>query len=246
MGALAVPSGSTLNEYLDHWLEAAAKPRLREATHHEYKGQLARYVRPELGHVKLSKLTPDSTQTCYSKILEAGLSARTVRLTHAILRNAPQQAVKWRTLPYNPADAVDLLKQQREEMYALSKEEVGRFLELSKGDRWHVFFTLLFSTGLRPSEAIALKWTDLDLAGGRLHVTRTLAKIEGRWVFSAPKTKNSRRVVYIPLSLARLLAGQPQTSELVFTNDEGDPVRLRGSLTTISNRCWRRPGYRQK
>lgn len=230
MGALAVPSGSTLNEYLDHWLEAAAKPRLREMTYHEYKGQLARYVRPELGHVKLSKLTPVAIQTCYSKILEAGLSARTVRLTHAILRNALSQAVKWRTLPYNPADAVDLPKQQREEMYALSREQAARFLELSKGDRWHVLFTLLLSTGLRPSEAIALKWTDLDLAGGRLHVTRALARVEGRWVFSEPKTKSSRRVVYIPVSLARLLASQPQTSELVFTNKDGEPVRIRGVI----------------
>lgn len=135
VGALAVPSGSTLNEYLDHWLEAAAKPRLREATYHEYKEQLARYVRPELGHVKLSKLTPVAIQTCYSKILEAGLSARTVRLTHAILRNALSQAVKWRMLPYNPADAVDLPKQQREEIKALSREQAARFLELSKGDR---------------------------------------------------------------------------------------------------------------
>lgn len=230
LGALALPSGDTLNEYLDHWLEAAAKPRLRASTYLEYKAQLVRYVRPELGHVKLSKLTPVAIQACYGKMLAAGLSARTVRLTHAILRNALHQAVKWQVLPYNPADAVDLPKQQQEEMKALSREEAARFLEVSKGNRWHVLFTLLLATGLRPSEAIALKWTDLDLAGGRLHVTRTVAKVEGRWVFNEPKTKSGRRVVYLPVSLVRLLADQPRVSELVFIGDDGEPVRLQGVI----------------
>ena|GEM_PF-3857345 len=40
--------------------------------------------------------------------LEAGLSPRIVRQTHAVLRNALKHAAKWQLLPKNPAEYVDL------------------------------------------------------------------------------------------------------------------------------------------
>ena len=58
LGVLFEPTRQSLNEYLDHWLEVAAKPRLRARTFSEYKKQLARYVRPKLGSYRLSKLSP--------------------------------------------------------------------------------------------------------------------------------------------------------------------------------------------
>ena len=226
LGVLAEPTRQSLNEYLDHWFETAAKPRLRARTYNEYQAQLDRYVRPLLGGLRLSQLSPVAIQSAYD-MLNGGLSARTVRLTHAILNNALKQAVKWRMMPFNPCEAVDLPKRKRKEMYAMSEEEANRFLEVSKSDRWHVLFTLLLTAGLRPSEAIALKWTDLDLAGDRLTVQRTLSKVKGQWLFENPKTESSRRTIDIPAGTSRLLADLEPDGELVFTNGLGEPVALR-------------------
>jgi integrase len=223
LGLLKERSTQTLGKYLDDWLKAAAKPRLQESTYKEYAGQLDRYVREPLGDVKLSKLDALAIQGLYGDMQARGLSARTVRLTHAILRSALAQAVKWGHLPANPADAVDLPAQKRQEMKAMTEEEAGRFLVAAESNQWHVLFALLLSTGLRPSEALALKWTDIDLAGHKLRVNRKVTKVDGEWLYGPPKTKAGRRTVTLPEGATRLLADHVRDGELVFTNGNGEP-----------------------
>jgi integrase len=228
LGLLAEPSYRTLNEYLDHWLAAAAKPRLQASTLQDYVGQLDRYVRPSLGGLKLTAVTPVAIQRVYGDMLAGGLSARTVRLTHAILGNALKQAVKWRLLPLNPAEAVDLPKRAREEMRAMTEAEAARYLVAARDSHHGVLLAVLLTTGLRPSEALALQWSDVDLPAARLSVRRKIARKPGGWEVGAPKTAKSRRVVDLPAGTAALLAGHPRYRELVFDNGDGKPVNSRG------------------
>ena len=68
-----------------------------------------------------------------------------------------------------------------------------------------VFYTLLF-TGMRRSEALALRWQDIDLDFGRLSIERSLHHLNDRtFHFLPPKTEKSRRLVALPPSLAMLL-----------------------------------------
>ena len=226
-GQLRMADPQTLTEYLDHWLQAAAKPRLRERTHAEYEKQLERYVKPALGETRLERITPLQIQGLYGKMIEDGLSPRTVRLTHAILRNALKQAVRWGMLPNNPADSVDLPKQQTREMTTMSSEEAQAFLRAIEGDSYHVLLATLLGTGMRPSEAAGLRWSDVDLIGRRLHVQRTASKVGGRWLFNAPKTAKGRRQIDLPDGLVSLLAGHVRDGEQVFTNFSGEPFSQR-------------------
>ena len=240
MGRLVEPSRLTLGEYLDEWLEVSARQRLRARTFKEYKLQLERYVRPALGSRRLMDLSTPLIQRMYTGMLERGLSARSVQLTHAILRRALKVAVQWDKLPYNPADGVELPKRCRQQqaqaddmgaikdesrpLRVMTEEEANRFLRAAEDNHWGVFFTLLLTTGLRPSEAIALKWSDLDLQNRTLRVERTLKRVDGRWLFEPPKTKHSRRQVDLPPGTVRALSSLPRDTELVFTNDIGNPV----------------------
>jgi integrase len=230
LGLLKEKSRQTLNDYLDDWLKVAAKPRLQETTYEGYVGQLERYVREPLGEVKLAKLDAMAIQGLYSSMLDRGLSARTVRLTHAVLRSALKQAVKWAHLPSNPADSVDLPKQKRQEMHAMTEDEAGRFLAAAQTDQWHALFALLLSAGLRPSEALALKWTDLDLVNHRLRVRRKVTKVDGKWIFGPPKTEKGRRQIDLPEGITALLADQVRDGELVFTNGNGEPPSMRAII----------------
>jgi integrase len=226
-GVLVGQSDQKLNDYLAHWLTSSKKAKIREHTYDEYKKQLDRYITPVLGERKLSQITPLAIQDIYSKMLERGLSPRTVILTHTIFSNALKQAVKWRVLPYNPGDAVELPKYVKPEMIAFSQEESNRFLEAIRDYRWELFLNLLISTGLRPSEAIALKWDDLDLSNSRLSVKHTLSKTNGVWRYEEPKTPKSRRTIDIPLGLTKMLAKQEIAPGLVFHNGLGEPVYLK-------------------
>lgn len=226
-GELNKANPQTLSAYLEHWLQAAAKPRLRERTYLEYRKQLDRYVTPVLGQSRLEKLTPLQIQGLYGQMHDKGLSARTVRLTHAILRNALKQAARWGMLRSNPADNVDLPKQQTREMKTLSQDEAQRFLEAIEDDPYRTLMATLLGTGMRPSEAAGLKWGDVDLTGRRIHVQRTATKVNGRWVFNLPKTAKGRRQIDLPDGLVSLLADHVRDGELVFTNFSGEPFSQR-------------------
>jgi integrase len=65
---------------------------------------LQRYVRSNLGWRVLAGVRPLNLQTMYQQMSDRGLSARTLRYTHVVLKSAMQQAVLWRLLLENPAD----------------------------------------------------------------------------------------------------------------------------------------------
>lgn len=229
IGVLVEPARLSLDEYLDHWLEAAVKPRVREGTHQEYSSTLRRNVRPVLGAKRLGSLKPVDIQGLYTQMQKRGLKD-SVRYTHTVLKDALRQAVKWQMLGQNPADFVDLPKPSRPKVQALTQEEAARFLEAAKATRWSCFFALLLSTGLRPSEALGLYWSDLDLAKGTLTVRRGLRRLKGKWVLEEPKTPSARRTLPLPLSLVGLLSehlssqqAQGFNGPLMFTSPKGEP-----------------------
>ena len=118
----------TLNEYLDRWLETAVRPRVRPKTFQDYQGMLQRYVRPVLGERVLAALRPLDLQAVYHQMTERGLSARTVRYAHVVLKCAMQQAVRWRLLLENPADGLKVPQQVRNEMRSLTIEQARALL----------------------------------------------------------------------------------------------------------------------
>lgn len=229
MGVLVEPARMSLDDYLDHWLETSVKPRVREGSYQEYASTLRRNVRPVLGAKKLGSIKPVDVQGLYSEMQKRGLKD-SVRYTHTVFKDALKQAVKWQMLSQNPADFVDLPKPSRPKVQALTQEEAQRFLEAAKSNRWYCFFSLLLSTGLRPSEALGLYWTDVDLARGTVTIRRGLRRLKGKWVLEEPKTPNARRTIPLPLSLTALLSEHLTRQRevgfdgpLVFTSPVGAP-----------------------
>jgi len=72
---------------------------------------LQRYVRPVLGERVLAALRPLDLQAVYQQITKRGLSARTIRSAHVLMKGAMQQAVRWRLLLENPADGLKVPQQ---------------------------------------------------------------------------------------------------------------------------------------
>ena len=204
LGTFTEPSRQTVATYLRQWLQSAAKGKLRPQTYQSYESLIRRHVLPRIGDRRLSQLGPVEVQALYTEMQEQGLSARTVRYVHAILRSALTQAVKWRLITHNPLVSVELPRQMRREMHALAPQDASRLLDAAQSDRWHALWVLLVTTGLRPSEALALRWTDLD--GERIRVQRTLVRHPGlAWSLQEPKTSRSRRTVALPKSAVRAL-----------------------------------------
>ena len=160
-------------------MHAAVDGRLRAKTARDYRTLLARYVRPELGQVKLSRLKPLDLQSLLLSLTNRGLSARTVRYTHAVLRSALDQARRWKLLVENPAADMPLPRADKREFRVLTPEEAQRFTSFCREDPAGLVFLVALTTGLRPSEYLAIRAEDFDRHRATLTITRTLERAKG-------------------------------------------------------------------
>jgi integrase len=92
-GTLPAAGKLTVGDYLTSWL-SSRRSRLRPATRRGYGWLLQRHVLPEIGAVRLEKLTPADVRRMLQRRLDAGLSPRSVHHVRAVLRAALSQAVK--------------------------------------------------------------------------------------------------------------------------------------------------------
>lgn len=237
LGRLVDGADITLNEYLDRWLETAAKPRLREKSYRSYESLLRRYVRPSLGARSLAAICPLDIQAVYQQLVERGLSARTIRYTHSVLRSAMRQAIRWRLLVEDPTNGAQLPRQQRCELRVLTAEQSRVFLETAMQTAYGPVIAVALTTAARPSEYLALKWGDIDWERGTVSVARTLEKLRGGWRFAETKRARSQRVIKLQEWVMELLKGlhtktKPRpagsswvrASELIFTMSSGRPI----------------------
>ncbi|HEV2802430.1 MAG TPA: tyrosine-type recombinase/integrase [Pyrinomonadaceae bacterium] len=242
MGTFIEPAAMAVKDYLDKWLKTAARPRLRERTYDDYSELLKRYVRADLGEKRLCDVRPLDIQNLYADMTGRGLSARTVRYTHAILSSAFKQAIRWQMLIHNPCEAIELPRAERREMSAFSPNEAEEFLKAAKENEHGVIFAFALATGMRPEEYLGLKWSDLDMEKDTAIVRRVLVRRKGGgWYFGEPKTSRSRRTVPLPTTLVKMLtdhrrkqiekrlkAGAAyQNNDLVFATVEGTPHNSR-------------------
>lgn len=248
---LGIPTLQTkvpLGDFLDSWLKTVAKPRVGERTFRDYEWQLG-HVKTALGRIRLTQLRAEDIQKLYS-----GLSASTARHFHSPLRSALSQAVKWHLIHANPCDAVDLPRHKAREVQALTREEASRLMAVESftreengrsvvvENRYRVLFAFLLTTGARPSEALGLKWTDIDFETGQVTIQRTLQwhsrKQGGGWYFKDTKTKCSKRSLPLPASMLQQLrehrAAQAEAllkigvrTDLCFANSAGTPILRR-------------------
>jgi integrase len=224
----------TLNEYLDRWLETAVRPRVRPKTFQDYQGMLHRHLRPILGERVLAGLRPPDLQTMYLQMTERGLSARTVRYAHVVVKSAMQQAVRWRLLLENSADGLKVPQQQRNEMRALTVDQARTFLKAVEGTKYGPVLAVALTTGMRPSEYLGLKWQDIDWARQTISIVRSIRRLNGKWCFSDTKRSRSRRPIKLQgWIVARLRDLQtkasahdlcPEGHDLVFKAPSGQPI----------------------
>ncbi len=187
----------TVGEYLDRWLNDSDRGSVRTSTYERHEQIVRLHLKPAFGRVKLSKLTPAHVQGLYRHKLDSGLSPATVQKIHVVLHKALAQALKWNLIPRNAADAVKAPRSAPEEMRPLSPDEARKLMEAAQGDKLEALYVLAMHTGMRQGELLALKWEDVDLNEGVIRIRRTLVRSGGRIALGEPKTKGSRRPVYL-------------------------------------------------
>jgi len=206
MGIDAPPGRVTVGQFLERWLSDYAQTNVAPSTLRRYRQLIHCHLLPALAGIPLSKLRPLHIQQAYSLILAKGRSARTALHCHRVLREALQHALKWQLIARNPADAVEPPRPGRQEIRTLDPDGVRRLLRAADGTPFAALVHLAVMTGLRQGELLGLRWQDVDLEAGMVHVQQTAQWLPGHGVvFRPPKTHRSARPVALSPATREIL-----------------------------------------
>jgi integrase len=191
---------------------------------------------------------PLDIQTMYQQLVDRGLSTRTIRYTHSVLRSAMRQAIRWRLLAEDPTNGAQLPRQRRREMRVLTVEQSRRLLETAMKPPYGPVFAVALTTAARPSEYLALKWQDINWERGTVSIARTLERVSGGWRFAETKRARSRRVIKLQGWVLELLqdlssktnrkaacGGWHDAADLIFTTPSGRPIHADKLATTFKS-----------
>lgn len=256
----------TVEQFLERWLEQDVRPTKAPRTFASYAETVRVHIIPEIGKRQLAKLTPADVQGLMIKKATAPrsgsdqpLSASTVSYIRTVLRIALGRAEKWGLVGRNVATLVDPPRKTRTEIKPLDPAQARTLLRTVQGDRLEALYRVAIATGLRLGEALALRWSDIDLQSGTLRVARTLQRVphedranlergaRSRLIYKEPKTESGRRTIPLPAHLViameahrdrqdteRERAGVRWLDEgLVFATPLGGPLEPSGVLKRL-------------
>jgi len=198
-------SSATVGQLLDKWLEATSVSQ-RPRTVYENRRKIEGRLRPALGDVRLDKLEADAIDAAYRGWLADGLSASTVHKYHSILSAACRQAVKWGWIDRAPTDRASPPSPVRKDMVVPTPEQLSGLMKAADEDDpvLATAIALAALTGARRGELVALRWSDIDLAVGRVRIARSLTVAGGEQHTGPTKTHQSRDLALEPLGITVL------------------------------------------
>jgi integrase len=244
-GDLDLLSGGkeTLADFAQEWWKLYAAPNLATRTLRSYAGLWDRHVLPRLGSIPLSAITPEVIERYRAELEAEGVGLPTIYRALALLQGVLRRAVEWRRIGHNPVKAVQKPKVRRQrEVRPLSPLSVERLRAAASGRRRHgprdaALIALLAYAGLRPQEALALRWCDV-----RERTLLVEKAGDGQGGVKETKTGQARTVRLLsPLSrdLAewRTLRCDPDDDGLLFPSGSG------GVWNDTSWQTWHRDAW---
>ncbi|MBX3288406.1 MAG: site-specific integrase [Acidobacteria bacterium] len=151
-----------------------------------------------------AELKPIHLQNHYEKLLMENNSADAIIRLNGLLFAVFAQGILWQVMERNPCEGVILPKHRKKESAFFSKQEARSLVKLAQQHPEYFIFNFLLETTMRPQEALAIRWSDIDLDKKKAHIRQAVANGPKGVYIKQPKTKGSRRT--IPLGNALIMA----------------------------------------
>jgi integrase len=179
--------------------------RLKRTTMKTKRRIFDQLILPVFGKMHVSRITPADIRAWQNSLLTRDFSPSYLRLIYAELIGFFSYAVRLYDLPANPCTkAGPICAKPPRNIKIWTLEEFLKFIHGLAGlPEPRLAFLILFFTGLRCGELLALAPTDIDLARGIIHVYKTYTRQDGEDIITSPKTAKSIRDVTIPNFLCK-------------------------------------------
>ena len=190
----------TLREYIIFWQGTYDRHQSRPTTYAAHNYVFKNHILPGLGDIPLSELTSEMV----GEFLEerrrfgnhrpgsSGLGEETMRHIHRLLQQCLDQAIRDGLLTENPAKAFRYRKSTTVKANIMTPLEMEDYLDAAERLGYLPMFMLALTTGLRQSELIALKWSDLDIESRTLTIAENRAVVRRELVEYGSQTRSIR------------------------------------------------------
>jgi integrase len=236
-GSLSTDPKLTVGQWLTRWLEEVAAHNVRPRTFDAYRGIVRRELIPALGSIRLSQLGVAEVQH-FVNLRRGKSSPRWIQHQDGVLRSALAEAERQGLVARNVARLVKVRIPRHQEVQPLTVEEARTFLAHVRGTRLEALYAVTMTLGMRQSEVLGLRWSELDLEAGTLTVRHGLQRYNGEYHLDDVKTKRSHRTLVIPEPLigplrahadrqafeSKVAGWQGADWNLVFCREDGYPL----------------------
>lgn len=190
----------TISQYLDTWLENYGTQHLSQTTLDSYRFNIERHISPYFGDKRLQLLQPIDIEYYITDKLKkgrldgnGGLSAKTVLYHIRILNEALGHALKpLKLIPYNPCADIKPPKPTKHKPNVCEVSDALKLFAAVKDMPMEIPIYLGAMLGLRRSEVLGLKWTNIDLDKAELKIDEVVVRVINTYT-KTPKSEASIR-----------------------------------------------------
>ena len=196
----------TFEKFWEIYQEDMGK-RLRASTMRQKEYVVKDKLLPYFGQMPLNEITPAIIRKWQGEMMSKGYKETYLKTINNQLSSILNYAVKYYDLHSNPCQrAGSMGKNKADKMEYWTLEEFNQFEDaiVDKHTAW-MAFRVLFWTGIRMGEMLALNIEDVDFEEGTIHISKSLNRMGGEDVITPPKTASSVRTITMPEELAKEL-----------------------------------------
>jgi integrase len=174
--------------------------RLREHTMRTKKYIIDIKVLPYFGKKKMNEIKPAYVRIWQNSLIQQSYSATYLKTIHNQLNAILNYAVKYYDLKSNPCyKAGSMGKNKADEMQFWTKQEFMKFIDcVMDKQQSYMAFMVLYWTGCRLGELLALTPKDFDFEKKTMSITKSYQRLGNKDVITPPKTPKSTRTISIP------------------------------------------------
>ena len=202
--------------------------RLKQSTLLTKKAVLQTHILPFFGSKPINEIKASDVRRWQAKLMSSpnNYSQTYLKKINTELNSIINYAKRFYDLNTNPCGKAGTIgKAKAEEMDYWTYDEYIAFREGVKDKPLsYICIEVLYWTGMREGELLALSPADIDLDNKTISINRTYQRIEGKDVFTSPKTRKSKRKIPIPDFLCQELSDYIQSRYMLDADERLFPV----------------------
>lgn len=190
---------SLISHYFEH-----IESRLKPTTVENKKHLIEKKIQPFFDNMKLSDIESHHVEKWQNKLINEGYKPTYLKSIHNQLSAIFNYAIRFYKLRTNPARIVGSMGKKNADSFDFyTQDEFDTFIKAFDNDATlEIIFTIMFYTGIRLGELLALKPIDFDFNKNTMIIDENLQRVNGETIIQQPKTNSSIRSITLPEGLS--------------------------------------------